>query len=113
MDFLVIANRYFEFDRGTELDEPFFAAFGGDLAEFEGEEDLAVAAFVGRVKDGALLEVGVLGSGFAEVVIEDDALIQNGLGDTDRRPEANGLGPEARMLGGAVIGECIIDLGAG
>src|SRR5262249_7989848 len=55
-------------------------------------------------------EVGVPGSGFPEVVIEDDTLIQYGLGDTDRRPEANGLGPEARVLGGAVIGECIIDL---
>jgi len=110
MDLLVSADRDLKFNRRTELDEPFFAVFGRDLAEFEGEEDFAVATFVGGVKDGALLEVGVPGGGIAEVVIEDDALIQNGLGDTDRRPEANGLGPEARMLGGAVIGECIIDL---
>ena len=91
MDLLVCADRDLEFDRETELDEPFFAVFGRDLTEFEGEEDLAVPAFIGRVKDGALLEVGVPGSGIAEVVIEYDALIQNGLGNTDRGPEANGL----------------------
>jgi hypothetical protein len=92
MDFLVSADRDLEFDRGTELDEPFLSSvLSWDLTEFEGEEDLAVAAFIGGVKDGALPEVGVPGSGLAEVVIKDDALVEDGLGDTDRGPEANGL----------------------
>ena len=65
MDLLVSADRDLKFNRRTELDEPFFAVFGRDLAEFEGEEDFAVATFVGGVKDGALLEVGVPGGGIA------------------------------------------------
>ena len=44
------------------------------------------------------------------MVIKDDALIQNGLGDTDRGPEADGLGPEAWMLASAVIGQRVVDL---
>ena len=92
MDLLVITNRDFEFDGIAEFDEPFFGTvLSWDLAEFEREKDFAVAAFIGRVKDGALLEVSVPSGGIAEVVIKDDALVEDGLGDTDRGPEANGL----------------------
>ena len=58
VDLLVSPDRDLEFDRGTELDEPFLSSvLSWNLTELEGEENLAVAAFVGRVKDGALLEV--------------------------------------------------------
>src|SRR5262245_51873373 len=110
VQFLVATNRDFEFVRFTEFDQPFLGALLRNFAESEWQEDLAIAAFVAGIQDGALLEAGVPDGRLAKMIIQDDAFIEHTLGDANRRPEADGLGPEAGMIGTAVIGQGVVDL---
>ena len=90
VDLLVVTDRDFEFDRGAKLNSPAPSSFCRvHLTHLEGEEHLAVATLIRWIQYGALSKGGVPDGWLPEMVIDDDAFIQDRLGDADRRPEAD------------------------